>query len=139
MKTISFINSSKLVHHLLSHSPQHEQEDSYYDEDLQFSTFRSDDYRFYDHTFSQHHELYNSIDDSLLDIRKEEDSLEEDPVCYFKNRLSSHSTVESMQSLRPLSFKNSASTIRAILAKDSSGESLPKVGRLNFRNKRMAL
>lgn len=51
MKPLSFRNSSRIIASLLSFrdSPAEEERESYYDEDLQFSTFRSDDYRFYDH------------------------------------------------------------------------------------------
>jgi hypothetical protein len=52
MKPLSFRNSSKAITALLApHPPTAPQEEgpSFYDEDLQFSTFRSDDYRFYEH------------------------------------------------------------------------------------------
>lgn len=49
MKQLSFRNSSKAIQALLTPHPQPTPEEgpSFYDEDLQFSTFRSDDYRFY--------------------------------------------------------------------------------------------
>ena len=51
MKQLSFRNSSKAIQALLAPHPQTTPEEgsSFYDEDLQFSTFRSDDYRFYEH------------------------------------------------------------------------------------------
>lgn len=51
MKQLSFRNSSKAIQALLAPHPHTTPEEatSFYDEDLQFSTFRSDDYRFYEH------------------------------------------------------------------------------------------
>lgn len=46
MKVLSFRNSSKLIASLLQGELVNGEEYSYYDEDLQFSTFRSDDYQF---------------------------------------------------------------------------------------------
>jgi hypothetical protein len=45
MKVLSFRNSSKLLASLLYEENVNAGEYSYYDEDLQFSTFRSDDYQ----------------------------------------------------------------------------------------------
>ncbi len=49
MKSLAFRNSSKAIAAMLApkESPAHEEGPSFYDEDLQFSTFRSEDYRFY--------------------------------------------------------------------------------------------
>lgn len=59
MKSISFRNSAKIIATILAPTdrPQEEAE-SFYDEDLQFSTFRSDDLHFYDHLpFRPHQQL----------------------------------------------------------------------------------
>jgi hypothetical protein len=51
MKCFSFRNSSRTLRVLLAPTPtpsHPETVDSFYDEDLQFSTFRSDDYCYYD-------------------------------------------------------------------------------------------
>ena len=49
MRPLTFRNSSKAIAALLSprETPPHEEASSFYDEELQFSTFRSEDYRFY--------------------------------------------------------------------------------------------
>jgi hypothetical protein len=45
MKSLSFRNSSKRIESIINHyqMPETEEGSSYYDEDLQFSTFRSED------------------------------------------------------------------------------------------------
>lgn len=49
MRSLTFRNSSKAIKAILApkESHSHEEGPSFYDEELQFSTFRSEDYRFY--------------------------------------------------------------------------------------------
>jgi len=67
MKVLSFRNSSKLIASLLQDEHMNAEEYSYYDEDLQFSTFRSDDYQFQSYYVGQKEESNDRYNQSFVD------------------------------------------------------------------------
>lgn len=62
MRSFSFRNSSTVISSIVNNrAPAFvEEEDSYYNEDLQFSTFRSEDYCFYDRFYLKKEEVNSS-------------------------------------------------------------------------------
>jgi hypothetical protein len=142
MKPLAFRNSSRALAALLAPtpSPAHDETPSFYDEDLQFSTFRSDDYRFYEHfpagEGAQTSEE-SSFGDSSFEVLEQEESESEEEVEFEKKQLSSYgSTNESVIAFRTLSFRNSAKAISSILG-PSAGKFKGKY--LNFRNSSVLL
>ena len=67
MKVLSFRNSSKLITSLLQEETVHAEDYSYYDEDLQFSTFRSDDYQFQSYFIGRKKEENDHYNQSFVD------------------------------------------------------------------------
>lgn len=142
MKPLAFRNSSRVLAALLApHDlPACEEGPSFYDEDLQFSTFRSDDERFYEYFPGREGARgseESSFGDSSFEALEQEESESEEEVEFEKKQLSSYgSTNESVTGLRGVCFRNSAKTISSILG--------PPVGRprgkyLNFRNRSVLL
>lgn len=136
MKSFSFRNSSRTLRALLAAPapPRPEATDSFYDEDLQFSTFRSDDYCYYDclpHELARSPHADQSEDDSLGELRDTESEGEGEEK---KLGSSEGSTNESLCARRPLSFRNRRAAIRAVLGEECLGAAGRARRGLNFRN-----
>jgi hypothetical protein len=113
MKTVSFRNSSQLISSILSNAPAtpslHES-----GVDLEFSTFRSEDYHYFSFPEDDHYEL-----EDLTSHFQSDDSDDE------------ASSTPSKTSLRPLCFRNSKALINHVLFPKKLQS---KHKRLTFRN-----